>query len=525
MLRQALHGITAVSLHRSEPTMEAILSHESVDLPARPISSSAARSESMRLRFLKGVGANFLGQALGLISQALLVPLFLQTWGVDLYGEWLVLGSILAYLSLADMGGQLYVINLLTQAYTQGNAVRFQRVLSTAVAFFVILPTGVLLVCLAAALMMPPNLVPLANVTDYGTALIVLVLLALQIAYSIPLGTLTGVYRAVGLLPRGVMIGNALQLLQLLVTGAALLMGGGVAWVATVQIMTLAMMAGIVIKDLTKHLPEYSLFSLAYIDLSLARTFLKPSLHFLTIQLSQMLSVQGLVVLIGTVLGSIQVVVFTTMRTIVNAMKQLLGALSFAAWPEMTRLDSAGDADKLFRLFRALFRSTLVITALLTITLHYWGESIYHLWLGDAVEYQPRILDLFLVYILQAVLWTTCSHILMAINRHHAISTMLLGASLLTLVFSFLGAQVSALEGALIGIVASDVMLPLWYVPYVLYRYDRRFSGLFYLQEAGPVVAGLLTAVVIPWSAPAVVVLLLLWLMERMSGQGLAQKS
>ena len=80
----------------------------------------------MRKRLIQGMGANFLGQIINMASRVLLVPLFLTAWGVEVYGEWLILTSIGAYLFLTDLGGQLYIINRLTQAYALEDVPQFR---------------------------------------------------------------------------------------------------------------------------------------------------------------------------------------------------------------------------------------------------------------------------------------------------------------------------------------------------------------------------------------------------------------
>ena len=94
----------------------------------------------MRKRLIQGIGANFLGQIINLASRVLLVPLFLTAWGAEVYGEWLLLTSIVAYLSLTDLGGQLYIVNRLTQAYAQGDIPLFRKILHTGLSLFLIIP-------------------------------------------------------------------------------------------------------------------------------------------------------------------------------------------------------------------------------------------------------------------------------------------------------------------------------------------------------------------------------------------------
>jgi O-antigen/teichoic acid export membrane protein len=55
-------------------------------------------------RVIKGFGANAFGQIVVVLIQLAGVPILLHFWGAQLYGEWLILFSIPAYLSMTDLG-------------------------------------------------------------------------------------------------------------------------------------------------------------------------------------------------------------------------------------------------------------------------------------------------------------------------------------------------------------------------------------------------------------------------------------
>ncbi len=470
------------------------------------------------------MGANVLGQVINLCSRLILVPLSLHAWGANVYGEWLVLSSFVAYLSLTDMGGQLYIVNRLTQAYAQKDNLLFRRVLHTGLALFLILPTTVFLIFVTTISVISPESILQITHTDHQTVVWVIGLLAFQLVFSLPQGILLGVYRAVGLLARGVMLANLLQILQLFLTAGILWNGGGMVWVAGAQIIPSFLIACLALIELNQRFPQFSLFSLKDARVSLGKTFIKPSFHFLSIQLSYSFSIQGTILVVGALLGSVQVVVFSTIRTMANVMRQLLGLISHTAWPEMTRLDSERDGVKLFILFRVILRSTLLMTTVLAILLHYWGGTLYHLWLGESVPYQQGVMDLFLVYVLQQVFWTASSNLLMAINHHHALAKALLASSVMSIALAFLGGHYFGIEGVVTGIIASDLLLPCWYVPFLLMQYEPHFSSTFYMKEIGPAVAGFIIALLIPWSVPVVFALFLFWWIQCLPGQGLLLK-
>src|SRR5690554_5642535 len=55
-------------------------------------------------RVLSGTGANAYGQAVTVVVQLIGVPILLNAWGTRLYGEWLTLFAIPAFLAMTDLG-------------------------------------------------------------------------------------------------------------------------------------------------------------------------------------------------------------------------------------------------------------------------------------------------------------------------------------------------------------------------------------------------------------------------------------
>ena len=100
-------------------------------------------------RVFKGIGANFLGQIINIASRILLVPLFLLAWGADIYGEWLLLSSMVAYLALTDMGGAVYIGNRMTQAFAHQDNESFRKILHTGLLLFLVIPLVVFVIFIA----------------------------------------------------------------------------------------------------------------------------------------------------------------------------------------------------------------------------------------------------------------------------------------------------------------------------------------------------------------------------------------
>src|ERR1700722_8187920 len=64
--------------------------------------SGETKPTSMLKRMLHGTGAGVAAHAIGIGSNLLLLPLYLHTWSVPVYGEWMALYAAVYYLGNLD---------------------------------------------------------------------------------------------------------------------------------------------------------------------------------------------------------------------------------------------------------------------------------------------------------------------------------------------------------------------------------------------------------------------------------------
>ena len=60
---------------------------------------------------LKNLCANFSGIGINLFCQVILVPFYIEQWGVDKYADWIVLSSVSSVFSMSDIGLNTVISN------------------------------------------------------------------------------------------------------------------------------------------------------------------------------------------------------------------------------------------------------------------------------------------------------------------------------------------------------------------------------------------------------------------------------
>lgn len=202
---------------------------------------------------------------------------------------------------------------------------------------------------------------------------------------------------------------------------------------------------------------------------------------------------------------------FATLRTIINMMKQILGVISNASWREMTHYDAVENRDKLRLLFRSIIRTSLTAAVLIATFLYFFAAPLYALWLHHRVPFHQSLMNLFLLYGIEMVFWTACANLLMSTNRHHALARVYLTSATLSLAAAYIGGHYFGLHGVIIGLLIVDLSLPVWLIPYLVFRYDKHFNLLFFLRELFPVLLAMLLIPLLHVSAIIIIPMLLYW--------------
>ncbi len=409
-------------------------------------------------RLVKGIGSNILGQIIGITSSIILVPVFLKYWGSSVYGEWIALSAAISYFALLDFGVQTYVVNRITQAYATGRMEDLHRDLHSSLQIFLIVVSLGLVVLFCIV-----GLIPLKDIlglkeTGKLTANLTFIFLGCNTLFvSIPMGLISGLYRATGAYSRGQMIGNLFRVLLLGLTIGIICGRFSMAVLAFCTLLFTISSATFILFELHRFRPEINI-GLKMGDISFGWYLLLPSLLFLLMTIAGAINIQGTVLIVSGFLGGIAVAQFNTTRTLSNIIIQLGSMVNSAIWPEITSLESQGEQGRLRVLYKYLTKVNLFLAILAALLLHFVGPTLYLLWTGHHLNFNLLLLDIFLVQVVFMAFWNTSATILMATNNHKYYSWLYLGSSVLTVILALFFIRVWGMTGvALSGLIADIV--------------------------------------------------------------------
>ena len=390
--------------------------------------SFGATDVSVLRRLAKGFGANAYDQAVTVLVQIFGVPILLHAWGARLYGEWLILFAIPAYLSLSDLGFSQSAGNEMTARVVRGDRAGAARVFQS-------LARQVYIGC-AVALAGTTLLIwklPIASWLQLNTmsptsVRVVLCLAAAEMFVRLPNGVTDAGFRAGGDYALHVFLTSTARLLQFAgIWGAALAGGSPVAGTAAFFCVRLFATP---FSAIVLHYRHGWLLSPAisggWRDL---HHLAKPAIANLALPLANALNIQGMVLVVGAVLGPVQVVVFSTLRTLTRLAVQLVMAVNNSAEPEIAAAHGSGDRRLMHALLKQVLSASMWLALAAATMLALFGNFVVRIWTHGAVQIDKTLFALLLLSAVASVLWYGSLIVLKAANRHLRASVLFVAVS------------------------------------------------------------------------------------------------
>lgn len=387
-------------------------------------------------RLRRNIGANTLTTAIISLFQLLSVPVFINSWGVPLYGEWLALQAVTAYFQMTDVGLNSATANELTFAYKKQQFYRCSILITNNIAFvvFAFLCLGLLLMTLTSLGVFVRVFRP--RVIGPDVLNLCLLLLFAQVFLGTLTNLLTGVYRATNSFARAVMVDNVIRVTEYAVVLAAVY---GRTSLPVLLLLVCAVKAfGLALKSWDARRLYAFGFRAQNLSWAELRRIALPATSFLLFPVSNSISLQAPLLVVNYLLGSTAVVLFSTTRTLANVGRSAIDILHRSVWPEISLAYGTGSVATM----RWLHRSAVVFSTALAVAiaalLSLFGGALYRVWTAGASEFDPVLMNLLLIGLVANTVWTSSGLILQATNNHLGLSAAYFGASFVSLLLSAL---------------------------------------------------------------------------------------
>lgn len=416
-------------------------------------------------RIAKGFGTNVYGQIVVVVIQLVGVPVLLHFWGVQLYGEWLILSAVPAYLSMTDLGFAQSAANDMTQRMGRSDREGALVVFQSIGALIALCSLGGLIFVICILALSPfASWLPVRALNPNQAAW-VLGLLAAEVLVKLNEGTLHAGFRANNGYSLHVAIYYSTLLAQYLGLWLMAITGHGPVAAAGIFFgvrLLVTPAVGILLVRCYPWLP----IGISHVHWAEVRKLTKPALANLAFPLAQGLNIQGMVLVVGAVLGPIAVVIFATLRTLTRLALQAVLTISHAAEPEFALVYGMGDKALLRRLYIHTTQIALVLAVALVIGLYFFGGWILRLWTHGKVAMDSSLFTWLLASAVAGTLWYSGLTLLKAANRHLRAAVVFVFTAALAVALAYTLMKFTGnLSYAGMALLSTDVLMIIYVLP------------------------------------------------------------
>lgn len=426
-----------------------------------------------RRRVFRGVLSMGYGQVVTVVIQLAMVPALAATWGLPLYGQWLLLSTVPVFLAASDFGFGTAAGNRLIGEVARGEddaaCVTFQSALAVVIGC----GAAMLGLMLAISAMLPDRLLAVTGGMDASAARAVLIVLCIYGIVAMQSSLFKAVMRSQGAFALSATFESTIQLAEGLAVIAIALSGGTPLEAAFAYLIVRGLGT---VGHLLLALRSARWLAIGFKNISRTRIaeLLRPALAAMMLPLAQAGYLQGTALAVGAAAGAATVPIFTSLRTLSRAGLLLLLAVTKPILPEFTAEHARGNKAWLARVTGAMTTFNALIGVAAAVALLFTGNSLLAWWTKGAITAPQTMITLTAVGLVAGAIWNPMSFFLLAVNRHEGFTYAYAAAAGTVVALSYVLVRHWGVTGA----AAANLVLELFMLSCVIFQI-RRLTGPF----------------------------------------------
>jgi O-antigen/teichoic acid export membrane protein len=414
-------------------------------------------------------GVQTLDLLLRVVLQILVVRILIQTWGIAVYQDWLILFAATNFLLVLDCGMQTYFVNSMLISRVSNDAEAFRRYIATAMLLYlVVLALTVLLFAVIVLMGVGPSILGL-RALDFGRAASVAGLLGASVLSLLPLGIFTGIYRIRG----NYGLSTLTSVLTQTLPGFGLCLvasHGGTPVAGALTYFLAAALAWLLVAADQRHRYGEFPFRIAPPTRTELRAVATKSIQYMVSSLAVPVTLHVPVLLLGVLGGAGSVIRYTTTRTLSGLVRQMISQPSLPIGVELAQEYQRGNYDGVRLLFADATQLMSGAAGLLCGYLFVMADPVLHLWTHGEVAYDPWLVAIFVANVVGVAPAQIAQAFFLHINRPRPLIVATTGFTLSAVPLCLLLIGKLSAAGAALAFCAAEICFVGLFVPFAACR-------------------------------------------------------
>lgn len=371
----------------------------------------------MLRRILGAAAANGVARVMRIAEQLLLIPLLLAAWGVERFGEWIVLTSIAVFATLANLGvGQAARSDIVIR-YASGDSEGASRAHFTSLLLLTLLVAAGFAAIVAVAHAFDIGRVVSLKAMSAEEARFVMVVAGLAALVTFYTEPLSGAINAVaGAATPNFLVGIA-KACEVAAIAIALRWSAGPSAIAVVMLAA-ALFNVLLHAAVALRLAPWLTWRLGDFDATVLRGTWRASLGFFLVFAGiNLVNIQVPRLIVFQYFGAATLVVFTVLVTYTKTARNIVAMISQSAQVEVGRAYARADLDQTARLVYGILGTSVALGVLLLAAEILVAPIVIPLWTHGEVEVAWGLLGALAVVALVGVYFDATILLAGALNR------------------------------------------------------------------------------------------------------------
>lgn len=423
-------------------------------------STSRSLDRATTRRLGRTLSAQAYGQLVTLGVQIALVPLLLHSWGVQVYGAWLLLSAVPFYLTFSDFGLTAVAKNAMVMAVAAGRREAAVRIFHSV---FAVLGVAVPLLLAASATIIfladVPGWLALDAVAPGGVRAVLLLLIAGVLLYQFFLLVCAGIRAENRPASEAIWAASARLGEGVAVAIVAIAGGGLVAAAGAIALARLLSLLGAYLW--LRRRSGWLRLGIAHADRATLAGLWRPALAHMLLPLAHAMLIQAPVLIVGGVLGTLATVIFSTTRTVARVGMAAINMINNSVTSEYAALAGSGDDRRAARLLRVQTGATLGMIGAYAAAVLIAAPVVLPMLTHGAAQAIYPFLPLLVGAVSAEMLWSALFTPVAAVNRHGRVTLIFVILSVVALLAARPLTAALGLSGTAIALLAAHgVMIP-----------------------------------------------------------------
>ena len=325
------------------------------------------------------------------------VPLFLSFWKLDIYADWILISTIPSILTISQFGLNSYGSNMIVIAYRQNKKNKANFVFQNVIYF-----TSAIIVTLGLILLLLNYIFDFQKIFDIASVkknefylvLIFIVLKYLLLSNSNFLASLFKINHKFHLF---IYLQSIFLITELILIAFTLFLGGQileVSFVGVINYMIYLITSYFVIK---REFIWLQIINFKNINFSFIKKIFYPSISFMVGDTSKAILAQGTIIFLNLFSNDLLLVLYNSIRLIINGSRQLISILTISFQSEITIDYAKKNMKKISNKFKFISKYTFYISSIIAIVLILFLKEPFIIWTKGNVAWNFYFFILFLV--------------------------------------------------------------------------------------------------------------------------------